>query len=130
LQAVDGNAVTHHGTRTVRLALGSEEVPTQLDFQVADVAYPLLSLGRILSTGAELHMSGRSGYISHAGARCSVEVRRNVLMVQARRQDAEPQIVAPLVGDVAVDEAFDNMMEPRPVRGRREGHRRAAASGP
>jgi hypothetical protein len=102
LQAVDGSQVEHHGTRTVRLALGQEQVPTQLEFQVADVAYPLLSLGRILGAGAELHMSGRSGYIQHQGARCSVEVRRNVLMVQARRHGHEPQLVAPLA-----DEQFD-----------------------
>jgi len=109
LQAVNGDSVPQHGVKTMQLELGDEGIPTQLDFQVADVAYPLLSLGKILSSGAKLTMSGTHGFIEHKGLKCSVQVRKNVMMVKARRRDSpHVSLVAPL----AAQDAFDRMMQP------------------
>jgi hypothetical protein len=106
---VNGGSVQQHGVKTMQLELGDEGSPTQLDFQVADVAYPLLSLGRILASGATLTMNGSEGYIEHKGVRCGVQVRKNVMMVKARRRDAaRVKLVAPL----AARDVFDKMMRP------------------
>ena len=87
LQSVDGSGITHFGQKQIAVTLGSsDKVDANINFDVANVAYPVLSLGKILESGTQLIMTGTKGYLIKGSQRANVEVRNSVLMVQARRR--------------------------------------------
>ena len=89
LQSVTGSTLQWHGRRQVPLVLGgSDGIQCSVGFDVSNVAYPLLSLGKVLKSGADFHMDGAKGYLEYkqTGQCVPVEVRNNVLMVRTGRQ--------------------------------------------
>ena len=100
LQSVDGSGISPYGQKEICVTLGNtDKVDASICFDVANVAYPVLSLGKILHARTQLIMSGTSGYLIRGNRRANVEVRNNVLMVQARRRPSptvQKGIVAPL----------------------------------
>jgi hypothetical protein len=101
LRSVTGSRINHYGKKVVDMQLGSsgQRVPARVTFEVTSVRYPVLSLGRIFTSGpVSLHMEGSTGYLQKGSKRVPVCVRDNVLMVQASRKSRPltPVIVAPL----------------------------------
>ena len=75
LQSVDGSGISHYGQKQICVTLGNtDKVDASINFDVANVAYPVLSLGKILHSGAQLIMNGRrvsfSGEIAVRTLRC------------------------------------------------------------
>ena len=132
LQSVDGSGISFYGQKQICLTLASEDkVDAKINFDVASVSYPVLSLGKILETGTQLVMNGRTGYLIRGSRRADVEVRNNVLMVRARRRHlpgsdgAKDLVMAPLTAETPArsgliapvqqgeidDHQFDRMLE-------------------
>ena len=116
-QTVTGAQIGHYGKRVVPLILGDDErVPTRIGFEVTDVKYPVVSLGKVLTSGAKLMVSGDGGFLEKDGHRADVKVKDNVLMVKATRSGAtQPVLVAPVEHDEQDGGPygyFNRMMEP------------------
>ena len=51
LRDVQGNPLSHHGTRHVILSVGTREHRANIDFRIADISDNILSLGKLLENG-------------------------------------------------------------------------------
>jgi hypothetical protein len=88
LKTVTGTTIQHFGKKTVNMWLGSDKmVESEITFEVTNVKQPVLSLGLILSRGAQLVMNGSSGYLAHKGRQADVIDADGVLYMRARRLD-------------------------------------------
>ena len=68
LQSVDGSGISHYGKKQIFVTLGKEDkVDANISFDVANVAYPVLSLGKILESGTQLIMNGTTGFLIKSG---------------------------------------------------------------
>ena len=86
LQTVTGSSIAHYGRKNVELDLGEKSrVRSRIDFEVTDVGYSVLSLGRILSSGAEMKMRGKTGTLTRKGLTAGIKVDNNMLMIRATR---------------------------------------------
>ena len=86
LQTVTGSKIAHYGRKDVELDLGDKSrVRSKIGFEVKDVGYTVLSLGRILSSGADMNMKGKTDTLTHKGMTADIKVDNNVLMIRATR---------------------------------------------
>ena len=51
LRDVQGNPLSHHGTRHVNLSVSTRGQRANIDFQIADISNNILSLGKLLRNG-------------------------------------------------------------------------------
>ena len=61
LRDVQGNTLSHHGTRHVNLTVGTQGQRANIDFQVADISDDRLSLDKLLRNGIVSRLNGENG---------------------------------------------------------------------
>ncbi len=65
LRDVQGNPLSHHGTRHVDLRVGTQGHRANIDFQIADVSGNILSLGKLLKKGCVFSLKGENDSIMY-----------------------------------------------------------------
>ena len=60
---VQGNPLSHHGTRHVNLRVGAQGQRANIDFQIADTSDNMLSLGKLLRNGFVFSLRGENDSI-------------------------------------------------------------------
>ncbi len=74
LRRKSGGHIEHLGKKNVPMTFG-QNLDATMAFEVTDVEYPILSLGRILESGARLEMSGKTGTLHHGDRSSPVDMR-------------------------------------------------------
>ena len=62
---VQGNPLSHHGTRHVNLSVGTRGQRANSDFQIADISDNILSLGKLLRNGFVFNLRGENDSIMY-----------------------------------------------------------------
>ena len=65
LRDVQGNPLSHHGTRYVNLSVGTRGQRANIDFQIADKSVNMLSLGKLLRNGFVFNLRGENDSIMY-----------------------------------------------------------------
>jgi hypothetical protein len=91
LKTVTGSLIQHLGCKKIGMWLGNDDeyVECDITFEVTDVTSPVLSLGLILSRGAQLVMSGSSGHLIYMGKKASLINKDGVLYMRATRSSVQ-----------------------------------------
>ena len=78
LRDARGERITVHGTRTVKMDLGSN-IRAACRFTVADVEYPIMSVGKLLKGGYAFDLGSTKSTMGKGGRNVQLEVQRNSL---------------------------------------------------
>ena len=65
LRDVQGNPLSHHGTRHVNLSVGTRGQRANIDFQIADISDNILSLVKLLRNGFVFNLRGENDSIMY-----------------------------------------------------------------
>ena len=65
LRDAQGNPLSHHGTRHVKLKVGTRGQRANIDFQIADISDNILSLGNFLRNGFVFNLRGENDLIMY-----------------------------------------------------------------
>ena len=107
LQDIQQRRIPSHGSKVVPLELWGPEgcVECKVKFDVADVAYPVVSLGKMIESGFTFSFDDYKSYMHKGNQR--VEIFRNgrifVLRMRRRWLESKVQMVAP-IEEVAAEE--------------------------
>jgi hypothetical protein len=96
-------------------------VNSEVNFEVSDTAHSVLSLGKMITDGAELFVDSTGGYTKKNGGYIDVEIRDNVLMCRAKRlwpetfKQSGPEIrIAPIIHIDAIDDMYNDFDDEAP----------------
>ena len=100
LQDVQQCRIPSHGSRVVPLELrGSEgNVQCLVKFDVADVAYPVVSLGRMIDTGFMCSFDDYNCYMHKGNRRVEIFRKGRMFVLRMRRRWLKVGMVAPIDG--------------------------------
>ena len=122
LQDIQQRRIPSHGSRVVPLELGGPEgrVECKVKFDVADVAYPVVSLGKMIESSFTFSLGDYKCYMHKGNQRVEI-FRIFVLRMRRRWLESKVQMVAPIeevvAGEMEIDDdgegEEDARMEPR-----------------
>ena len=125
LQDIQQRRIRSHGSRVVLLELWGPEgcVECRVKFDVADVAYPVLSLGKMVESGFTFSFDDYKCYMHKGNRRVEIFRKGRILVLRMRRRwlKDKVQMVAPIeevvAGEMEIDDdgegEEDARMEPR-----------------
>ena len=109
LQDIQQRRIPSHGSRVVPLELWGREgrVECKVKFDVADVAYPVVSLGKVIESGFTFSFDDCKCYMHKDNQRVEIFRKGRIFMLKMRRRwlESKAQMVAP------TDEVADEAME-------------------
>lgn len=80
MKHAQGNAIAHYGRRVIR-------VRAAITFEVCDVKYPILSVGKLIRKGARLTLDMGKCELEYSGRRIEVHEQEGVFKVTLRVGD-------------------------------------------
>ena len=100
LQDIQQRRIPSHGSRVVPLELWSPEgnVPCMVKFDVADVAYPVVSLGKMIETGFTFSFDDYTYYMHKGNRRVEIFRKGRIFVLRMRRKWLKGGMVAPIDG--------------------------------
>ena len=125
LQDIQQRRIPSHGSRVVPLELWGPEgcVECKVKFDVADVAYPVVSLGKMIESGFTFSFDDYKCYMHKGNRRVEIFRKGRIFVLRMRRKwlKDKVQMVAPIEevvsGEMEIDDdgegAEDARMEPR-----------------
>ena len=125
LQDIQQRRIPSHGSRVVPLELWGPEgcVECRVKFDVADVAYPVVSLGKMIESGFTFSFDDYKCYMHKGNRRVEIFRKGRIFVLRMRRKWLKDrvQMVAPIEevvsGEMEIDDdgegAEDARMEPR-----------------
>ena len=125
LQDIQQRRIPSHGSRVVPLELWSPEgcVECKVKFDVADVAYPVVSLGKMIESGFTFSFDDYKCYMHKGNRRVEIFRKGRIFVLRMRRMwlKDKVQMVAPIEEVVAEEMEIDDdgegeedaRMEPR-----------------
>ena len=109
LQDIQQRRIPSHGSRVVPLELWGPEgrVECKVKFDVADVAYPVVSLGKMIESGFTFSFDDYKCYMHKDNQRVEIFRKNRIFVLKMRRKwlESKAQMVAP------IDEVADEEME-------------------
>ena len=109
LQDIQQSRNPSHGSRAVPLELWGPEgrVECKVKFDVADVAYPVVSLGKMIESGVTFSFDDCKCHMHKDNKRVVIFRKSRIFMLKMRRRwlESKAQMVAP------IDEVVDEEME-------------------
>ena len=125
LQDIQQRRIPSHGSRVVPLELWGPEgcVECKVKFDVADVAYPVVSLGKMIESGFTFSFDDYTCYMHKGNRRVEIFRKGRIFVLRMRRRwlESKVQMVAPIeevaAGEMEIDDdeegAEDARIEPR-----------------
>ena len=125
LQDIQQRRIPSHGSRVVPLELWGPEgcVECRVKFDVADVAYPVVSLGKMIESGFTFSFDDYKCYMHKGNRRVEIFRKGRIFVLRMRRKwlKDKVQMVAPIeevvAGEMEIDDdgegEEDARMEPR-----------------
>ena len=125
LQDIQQRRIPSHGSRVVPLELWGPEgcIECKVKFDVADVAYPVVSLGNMIESGFTFSFDDYKCYMHKGNRRVDIFRKGRIFVLRMRRRwlKDKVQMVAPIeevaAGEMEIDDdgegAEDARMEPR-----------------
>ena len=100
LQDIQQRRIPSHGSRVVPLELWGPEgnVQYMVKFDVADVAYPVVSLGKIIDTGLTFSFNDYKCYMHRGNKRVEIFRKGRIFVLRMRRNWLKGGMVAPIDG--------------------------------
>ena len=107
LQDIQQRRIPSHGSRVVPLELWCPEgrVECKVKFDVADVAYPVVSLGKVIESGFTFSFDDYKFYMHKGNQRVEIFRKGRIFVLRMRRRwlESKVQMVAP-IDEVAAEE--------------------------
>ena len=107
LQDIQQRRIPSHGSRVVPLELRSPEgrVECKVKFDVADVAYPVVSLGKMIESGFTFSIDDYKCYMHRANKRVEIFRKgRNFVLKMRRRWLKNTAHMVPPIDEIADEE--------------------------
>ena len=100
LQDIQQRRIPSHGSRVVPLELWGPEgnVQCMVKFDVADVAYPVVSLGKMIETGFTFSFDDYKCFMHRSNKRVEIFRRGRIFVLRTRRKWLKGGMVAPIDG--------------------------------
>ena len=115
LQDIQQRRIPSHGSRVVPLELWGPEgnVQCMVKFDVADVAYPVVSLGKMIETGFTFSFDDYKCYMHRGNKRVEIFRTGKIFVLRMRRKWLKGGMVAPIdgpsrCGELEMDVTEDN----------------------
>ena len=98
IRAANGQKVAHYGQRAAPLR-GANNFPVMVQFEVADVVRPILSVHKLPARGYEVVFGASVSYISKGTVKLSLESHGSAHYLRLQAGQGGQQSVFPVVAD-------------------------------